>query len=311
MKKIKTLTIGISAHNEEANIAKLLDSVLSQKRDLFKLEKIIVACDGCTDKTAVIATKYAKSNKFIRVINDGKRLGKAERLNHFYKNNKSDIILILDADVVLSHKSVIDEIVNKFDSQKVGLVGGCNLPLPPRNFFERIIYTWLSIWFEIRRNLNNGDSVHNNLGCVSALSREFAKKVEIPNNLIPDDDFTYFTAIKTGYKFKFAEKAIVFYRTVDNLNDFFPQHSRLLFSKKFVAEQFGDWVNKYYKTQLNLKLEAIGKSMLLNPLFTILALVLQIILREASVLHKENYSGGYWKTAISSKNLNQSMKSIY
>lgn len=301
MKKNKTLTIGISAHNEEGNIGKLLDSIRVQKRNNFILESVTVACDGCSDKTAEVVKKYIKKIDCLHLIDDGKRLGKAERLNKFYKTNKSDVILILDADVVMAHMNVISEIIKKFDSPRVGLVGGCNLPLSPRNLFEKVIYTWLEIWFEIRSNINNGDSIHNNLGCVSALTREFARQVVIPNNIIPDDDFTYFTAVSLGYKFKFAEKAVVFYRTVDNLNDFFTQHSRLIFSKKFVEQQFGLWVNEYYKTSTILKLKAVTKNLLKNPLFTSLSLILQVVLRKGAGIPKESYIGGYWETAVSTK----------
>jgi len=301
MKKLKSLTIGISAYNEESNIGKLLDSIIAQKRAGFILESVIIACDGTTDKTAEIVERYSNKFKFIHFINDGKRLGKAKRLNHFYKTNKSDVILTLDADVVLANTGVISEIINKFNDLQVGLVGGCNLPLAPRNFFEKVIYTWLTLWFEIRRNINNGDSIHNNLGCVTALSNELAKQIRIPDNKIPDDDFTYLTAMKLGYKFKFAEKAVVFYRTVDNVNDFFTQHSRLLFSKRFVAEEFGEWVNEYYKTPTLAKIKGTAKSMFASPLFTSLALFLQLVLRKGMIVPKENYSGGYWKTAISTK----------
>ena len=47
----------IPAHNEEANIANLLNNLLVQTGSSFTLEKIIVFCDGCTDKTADTADR--------------------------------------------------------------------------------------------------------------------------------------------------------------------------------------------------------------------------------------------------------------
>ena len=60
MNKKPTVTIGIPAHNEEANIANMLNSVISQEQKSFFLEKIIVALDGCTDNTESEAREFAK-----------------------------------------------------------------------------------------------------------------------------------------------------------------------------------------------------------------------------------------------------------
>ena len=51
MRKKLTVTIGIPAYNEEANVRNLLVSLLAQKETNFKLQEIIVVSDGSTDKT--------------------------------------------------------------------------------------------------------------------------------------------------------------------------------------------------------------------------------------------------------------------
>lgn len=302
--KLKTLTIGVCAHNEEHSIEKLLKSILAQRKDGFKLSKIIVVSDGSSDNTADVVKKYQKKYNVITLVDDGKRVGKAMRLNEMYRNNTSDIILILDADVRLG-KNVLTEITSQFDSKKVGLVGGFNVPEKPRNYFEKAIVTWITIWNEIRVNINGGVSVHNNLGCVSALSKNFAKIVHIPNNIIPDDDFTYFTAIKAGFHFKFAKKAIVYYRTVNNLSDFFTQHSRLIYSKQHVAKHFGDWVNNYYGVSKKEKYKTIFANAIKHPILVPFALFLQILLRFKHIVPQETYENGYWKTAVSTKALTE------
>jgi glycosyltransferase involved in cell wall biosynthesis len=48
MKKNMTVTIGIPAYNEAANITSLLMALLAQNTPNFKLESIIVASDGST-----------------------------------------------------------------------------------------------------------------------------------------------------------------------------------------------------------------------------------------------------------------------
>jgi len=165
-----TLSVSISAHNEEDNIANLLKSIVSQRSLNYNLKKVIVVCDGCTDNTAKIAQDFAKKYNFIKVIDGKKRLGKAERLNSFYRNNRSDIFLTLDADIVIANKNVFTEIVKAFDNPKVGLVGGSSLPVSPKTFSEKIVYRWQIMWSEMKNLVENGQNIHNNLGCISALS---------------------------------------------------------------------------------------------------------------------------------------------
>src|SRR3989344_6610925 len=105
----KKILIGIAAYNEEKNIGHLLRSILSQKGDNFKIENIIVACDGCTDRTSIVAGKFQKNYPLIKVINDNRRKGKTSRLNEFYRMLKSDIFITLDADIILAHKYVVSE----------------------------------------------------------------------------------------------------------------------------------------------------------------------------------------------------------
>ena len=71
-KSKQTVTIGIPAHNEAENISYLLRSILRQKQRNYKLEKIIVVCDGCTDNTEDKVKQFAKKHKIVELIFDHK-----------------------------------------------------------------------------------------------------------------------------------------------------------------------------------------------------------------------------------------------
>src|SRR3990167_2835632 len=104
MKKINekpTVTIGIQAYNEEANIGNMLKSVLKQREESFVLERILIVLDGCTDNTFRIVKAIAKKDRRIKVMHDGKRTGKATRLNQILTKNNSDFVFFIDADIVL------------------------------------------------------------------------------------------------------------------------------------------------------------------------------------------------------------------
>ena len=309
MNNKKTVTIGIPAHNEEKNKAKLLDCILGQKKDLYRLERLIVACDGCTDNTAEIVKSYMERYDLVEIIDDGRRLGQAGRLNEFYKINTSDIFITFDADVVLGSDFVIDEIVKSFTRPNIGLVGGCGAPATPQNFLEKIAVAWVNAWDEARHGFNYGDTVHNHHGCVSAISGRITNKVEIPLNIIANDQFLYHMVKKLGYNFRFAKNAVVYYKVPDNFKDYFIQSVRFITIKDRIFEFFGNEIEKEYHIPSKIKHKALIKVFFKKPFSLIAGIFLQMIIRVVKNRFKEEYKNGVWKTAESSK-WNQSYEII-
>jgi len=305
--KLKTFTIGIPAHNEEKNIGNLLEQILKQNKSNYKLESVIVICDGCTDDTEAIARKFAKTHKFIRVISDGKRLGKINRLNQLYKIAQSDIYLTIDADILLESQHTISKLLNGFKNN-VGLVGGCSLPLPAQNKFEKILTTWNEFWYLAKRDVNKGDNVNNHFGCISAMSKALYKQVTIPHNIYSDDDFLYFNSKKLKFEFLYSDDAKVYFRSANTFSDFIKQHTRFLTLKDNVAEHYGKSIYKKYFVPFSDKRKALFKILKKEPIFMILALILQIYLRSLIKINKEKYINGFWTYASSSKNTNINLK---
>lgn len=89
----KYFSLIIPAYNEEKNIDKILSVLNKFKRSSFEL---IVVADGSSDNTAKIASKFADKVLF----NKNKR-GKGHALWRGFLASKSDIIVMMDAD--LSH----------------------------------------------------------------------------------------------------------------------------------------------------------------------------------------------------------------
>ena len=55
------VSVGISAYNEEHNLAQLLRSITRGKAQSFELAEIIVVSDGSTDRTAEIARSLGRT----------------------------------------------------------------------------------------------------------------------------------------------------------------------------------------------------------------------------------------------------------
>jgi cellulose synthase/poly-beta-1,6-N-acetylglucosamine synthase-like glycosyltransferase len=308
-----TVTIGIPAHNEEKNIANLLDSLLVQDTTSFDLKEIVIASDGCTDKTNEIVKKYINKNPKIALIDDGKRLGQAGRLNEFYKLNKSEIFVTFDADSVLANNKVLANLVSCFENERVGIASGLDVPFYPQTFFERIVTSWLKAWYYTRKGLNAGNSIHNNHGVVSAVRKEAVQNFEIPSNVKANDDFLFLSIIKKEYEFCFAEEARVFYRAPNNLNDYLNQHGRMYTLKNKIFEHFGDWAKEFYKVPTKNKVEGLLKAFKEDGIYLVLSLALQISLRFISRFHVEKYTSGgiSWTPAESTKESPKILKGAF
>lgn len=302
MKKVLTATIGIPAHNEEANIGILLNSIMSQKIDRnYTLQKIIVSCDGCTDKTAQVVRDYSKKDSRIIVQNDGQRIGQIGRLNKLYKTVKEDVFITFDADTTLGNDMVVSEILRCFNDPQVMLVGGNDTPLAGTTLISRIGVTWVSAWYQMRSRINNGDTVHNHKGCASAARTTFLRTISIPPEVIANDDFLYFSNLTNGYKFKFAEKAIVYYKIPSNLNEYITQTTRFISSHEKIANQFGQWVYGYYQVPVINKINGIFITFLRHPILVSLGIFLQVWQRLAKSYYGHNSKSVFWQEIRSSK----------
>lgn len=81
----------VPAYNEEKTIGKVLEVL----KNVDLLDEVIVVSDGSTDGTAFIAQNYG-----VRLIELSKNLGKGDAVLVGVKNTDSDVILMIDADLI-------------------------------------------------------------------------------------------------------------------------------------------------------------------------------------------------------------------
>ncbi len=297
-----TVTVGIPAYNEEHNIQNILSSVFSQKQTSYVIEKVIVICDGCTDRTALEARQFAESHPLVEVHDDQKRTGKATRLNQIFQNNQSEILVICDADTVFGSPDTVENMVRPFHDKAVGIVGGNDTPMTPKTFFEKISVAHARLWYEVRHNFRGGESPHNLHGVLFALRGELAKDIEIPKSVFADDTYLYFRAIELGFIFYFAKDAITKYRTPDNLREYISQSLRHLGTRTRITEEFGPWINRYRFIPHMHKIKAFLRGVRKDPIFSLMAVVVDMGLK----LIKSPRSKGvvpYWQQVHSTKKI--------
>ncbi len=298
---MKTVTIGIPAHNEANGIEKMLRSVLAQRGSSYQVERIIVACDGCTDNTGDIVRHLMGEFPLLELIDDGERLGQIGRLNQFYKLSESDIFVTFDADVTLEGTDVLEQMVAAFSSDEVGLVGGEGAPRTPHLFWEKVFVTWIEIWAAIRQELHGGDNVHNHQGCISALARPLYKQLVIPKEAISNDEYLYFKAKELGFRFVYAREAVVRYACPTTLRDNLKQSSRFILTKYGLQSFFSFDILPAYGVPHQVKFAGIAKVFFQKPLWTILAISTQLCLRLSGGLFAEKFHNGLWTQIQTSK----------
>ena len=92
-------SVVIPAHDEERSIARCLDALLPQ---LAAGDEVVVACNGCTDRTAAIARAYGRVVTVIELPTPSKvdALNAADRVVTSFPRLYLDADVVLDAGVV-------------------------------------------------------------------------------------------------------------------------------------------------------------------------------------------------------------------
>lgn len=239
MKKQLTVSIAVCALNEEENIGKFLDSVLIQKAEDFEIEHILVYSDGSTDKTNAVVRQYMKKNRKIVFHEYSERVGKSSRLNHLYSSLTSDFLVQSDADVVFSHPYVVRDIISPLlHDSEVYMTGGRPMPVAGTTFTEKAINCTFLAYDPLRGTLRGGNNIFSVDGRLLAYKKSLVKRIHIPPHMTANDAYTYYSCLTLGYKYKYVESAIVWFRSPQNLRDQIKQNTRFVFAPAKMSSCF-------------------------------------------------------------------------
>lgn len=297
MNKNLTLSVGIPAYNEEMNIGKLVKSILDQDYGKIKLGKIIIYSDGSTDGTNAIV-RGINSNK-IKLIASGKRRGQAHAQNIIFKNSASDILVLLNADILIKDNNFIRNLAGPITAKKgVGLTSPMVVPLSPDNFFEYIIAKG-----HLEKNKLFATIGKNNIylchGRARALSKKLYKSFKFPN-VIAEDAYSYLINKELGLEFYYVRNSKIYFRSPQSLHDHLKQSIRFVqgikqlenfFDVNAVRKQFYIPKTKYMQYMFNYFKN--------SPLEAIIYVLVQITSITFSLFgRKYNH---IWNVSVSSK----------
>lgn len=299
MRKRKlTVTIGIPAYNEEANIKNLLLSLVAQKNMNFALKEIIVVSDKSTDNT-VSEIKSVKNNK-IKLIENKKRLGQVGGQNKIIKIFSGDILILLNADVLPANATFISMLVSTLESNSsIGMVGPKIIPLKGQTFFENILNYSIQLKDEIFENVNNGNNLYLCRGAARAFKKEFAKTIRWKDSL-SEDAFSYLSCISKGYQFKYDPRAILYIKSPDNFKDHLSQSARFSQGPKIMSRYLNnELVQKEYAIPKKNALVITALYLLRNP-FLFMCYITTLLLVKIYP-KKGDFAKSMWVPSASSK----------
>lgn len=269
MKKL-TVSIGIPAYNEEANIKQLLTSLLAQKHTNFNLKEIIVFTDGCTDDTV----KKIKSikNKNINLHVGNTRMGQQIRQNQILKLYKGNVLVIIEADTLPHDEYTISELIKPYlnkDFSKVGMVVGFDQDVEPKTFFEKIIHNNNKLKQQIFENVNWGINIYTTGGhSMRALSRSLTKQIKWPKD-VPEDAYAYLITRQLKLKIIRQTNAKVFMKNVDHIEDRTRQTAKYITGKKNLTKYFEqELIRSQYFIPKTLIIKCVFSQIFKNPLWT-------------------------------------------
>lgn len=299
MKKKLPITIGISAYNEEKNIANLLTTIFQQNSTNFTIDKIIICSDGSTDQTNTIVKNFKKKN--ITLIEGKKRKGQAARINEIIRNFHTDILIFIDADILLASKNTLANLVKPFiENENIGLAGGSTYPYEQSSFTAQSIAATSQVYEQLRDILHNGNNVFGCSGHLLAISKKLAKKISIPEHVYANDAYLYFSCLHHKLVFKHVKNAKVWFHTPTTIHDQIAQNSRFVSSPYQLATIFGDIVYKEYYIPKILFIKLTFKQFLKKPFHSMFIFIINVYCKLLA-RKKGKELTGVWNIATSTK----------
>ncbi len=231
-----TVTIGISAFNEEANIGYLLESLLKQRAEGFVVEKILVVSDGSEDRTVEVARKVR--SKKIEVIDDRVNKGLSFRQNQMISLTETDILVLLNADILIEDDRFISKLVESIVNRRVDLTSGRMVGVEPRTFLEKVLVESLILKNFVFEQFRQGRNVYTVHGAARALSRRLYSGLRFPDKE-GEDAYSYLFTVSKGFKYEYAPRAVLKIKLPETMSDHQKQSNRYHRSKYLYKSEFG------------------------------------------------------------------------
>ena len=222
-------SMGIMAYNEQANIGRMLEAVVSQRTKSINLTEVIIVASGCTDRTEAIVHDWARRDPRLRLIVQPHREGKASAVNLFLAQAREKIVVVCGADLAPA-PDALEELVAPFADPAVGMTTGRPVPVnDPRTFMGFAAHMLWNLHHEINlRSFKAGEMI--------AFRNIFER---IPYNTSVDEASIEPVIRGQGYEVRYVPTAVVYNKGPATVADYLRQRRRIFAGHLAVRHTLG------------------------------------------------------------------------
>lgn len=292
-----TLTIGIAAYNEEANIGHLLKALNKQKISSVDLINIVVVSDASTDGTDDIVKNFL--DKGVSLIRLNVRCGANRAQEKIRAEATGDILVLLDADSLPKNEMFIECLIKPIlTDESVGLTSAVLQSVKPKNFIEKVLarnYEWKR---ELYLSIGDGNNIYTCFGPARAFSRSLYEFVKF-NDHFPTDAQSYALCLSKKKKFVSVSNTYMLFRCPSTLSDHLKQSKRFIESKNAMEREYGDIIEGHYAIPKKLLFTSLMKECILHPILLSAFICLSLYVR----MHRYRDFNSLWEMSATSKKL--------
>ncbi len=260
-----SVTIGIPAYNEEANIISLLSDILSQKETNFSLTKIIVVSDASTDNTdrKVLAFR----DKRLKLIRNDIRRGQIYNQNKIFNLANTDIVVLLEADTLMTDKIYLNRLIAPFiKNNSIVLSQGNWIPILGNNLIGKALSTQANIYNQLTRSRTDVIEMLCSGRGGRAFAKKIYKKLQLPLD-VPEDVYVILWCKKHFMKTKFQKSATLTYRCPETFSDYQKEIQKIKVAERSLNRYFSKkQIEKMYRRPFSLSLKIAALLLLSHPI---------------------------------------------
>ena len=254
------ISIGIPSYNENKNLIRLLDKIKIQKLHGIGEIKEIIISDDSDDDTPELMKKYLECEENdleIKYIHHHRRRGVAAAWNEIFRKARGDIIVLYDADILLTKTTTYNLIKKIIKDKEIGIVGGNTIALLEKGIASETSY-FISRWLDHIRT-KYPESQFTIMGRALALRKKLASKIYIPITVIAVDLYIESVAYKEGYKVSYAKNALTFFKPAKTLYENISQIIRATIGHSQIKKIMDRYIPQKLdiKTQFRLFIETM------------------------------------------------------
>lgn len=293
-----SVTVGIPAFNEEANIGGLIDQVLQQHETGFRLDQVIVVSDASTDRTCAVVEQARARDPRVTLVASSLRQGRSACQLQFMRMCNADVLVSFDGDVLLPNPNVLSRLIAPI-AAGADIVAGGLVAAPPRSFLEKALASGLNLRNRVSAEYRNGDNVYTCHGPIRAFSRK-AYEIYPCGDGSAEDAYSYLWAKTHALKYVFAENAEAEIQLPTTLRDQRLQSARFQLNQCELCHNFSEaLVRAEFRLPPALCIKGLLQLLRSEPLHTLayMGLLLMTILTTPKIGSRSNT----WEIATSTK----------